>query len=166
MTSLPFAGASYAQPYALWNELAQRIGEMLLASAQVIGHRTGRMAMAGPVPSARDREEFSRMGREKVDAAARSAAAMGRHWLGSGMGRSLGERVWGDWLAVGQAAFACFGSRTPQEAVERQGKLAEALTQLAASLMAFGSAGAQLAESGLKPIHATATANARRLAGA
>jgi hypothetical protein len=67
-----------ALPLVLWTDLAMRTGEMLAASAQVIGHRTGRMARAGPAPNARDRKEFTRMGLEKVAAANESALAMGR----------------------------------------------------------------------------------------
>lgn len=163
MTRSPFPIMLLPQPFALWSELAARMGETLLASAQVIGHRTGRMALAGPLPSASDREEFLLMGREKVDAATHSAAAMGRHWLGSGMGRGLGERVWADWMAVARAAFACLASRSPGEAAGHWRQLADAMARLAASLAELGSVGAQLADRGLKPIHAAATANARRL---
>ncbi len=162
-TDEPSLSASMAQPFALWSELAVNTFEMLLASAQVIGHRTGRMAMAGPLPGERDRGEFALMGREKLDAAAHSAAAMGRQWLVMGMGRHLGERLWSDWLAVAQAAFACFASRTPQQLVDRQARLAQAVSRWMASLTQLGHDGAQIADRGLKPIHAAATANARRL---
>ena len=70
-----------ALPLALWTDLALRTGEMLAASAQVISHRTGRMALAGPAPNARDRKEFTRMVAEKVAAANESAMAMSRHWM-------------------------------------------------------------------------------------
>src|SRR5437763_15150783 len=66
-----------ALPFALWNELALRTGEMLLASAQVIGHRTHRMAKAGHNPGLRDRRAFSRMGLETVEAAGEALWAMG-----------------------------------------------------------------------------------------
>ena len=67
---------SFANPFLIWTDLALKTGEMMLASAQVIGHRTGRMAAAGPKPSARDRREFTLMGEEKIKAAAESAQAM------------------------------------------------------------------------------------------
>jgi hypothetical protein len=46
----------------LWGDLATKTLEMMLASAQVIGRRTGRMALAGDAPNARERREFALMG--------------------------------------------------------------------------------------------------------
>jgi hypothetical protein len=46
-------------PFLIWTHLAFKIGEMMLASAQVIGHRTNRMALGGPTPNARDQREVS-----------------------------------------------------------------------------------------------------------
>ena len=60
---------SFANPFLIWTDLALKTGEMMLASAQVIGHRTGLMAAAGPKPSKRDRREFTLMGQEKIEAA-------------------------------------------------------------------------------------------------
>jgi hypothetical protein len=64
-----------AHPFWIWSELTFKTGEMMLASAQVIGHRTNRMAQAGP-PNARDQREFALMGQEKIAAATESAQAM------------------------------------------------------------------------------------------
>ena len=104
-----YAGYSYLSPFMLWSDLATKTLEMMLASAQVIGHRTGRMALAGPVPNARDRREFALMGQEKIEAGAQSAQAMVAH------------------------------------------------------IMTMSQNATKLAHRGLKPIHAKATANARRL---
>ena len=40
--------------------------ELALAVPEVLAHRLTRLASAGPVPSLRDRREFSRMGGEKI----------------------------------------------------------------------------------------------------
>ena len=56
---------AFANPFLLWTELAWKTGEMMMTSAEVIGHRANRMATAGPVPSLRDRREFTLMGQEK-----------------------------------------------------------------------------------------------------
>src|ERR1700694_4277766 len=66
-------------PFLAWIDLAWKIGEMSMASAQVIAHRTTRMAAAGPMPNARDRQEFTRMGREKIEAATESTRAIAAH---------------------------------------------------------------------------------------
>ena len=59
-----------------WAMLGAQAGEMMLASAQVINHRVGRMAAAKYPLSARDSTEFMRMGTEKMQAAAESMVAM------------------------------------------------------------------------------------------
>lgn len=70
-------------PYALWWQVSLRTWEMLLASSQVIGIRTSRMARAGASPDARDRREFTRMVSEKGQAAQRSGLAMATQWPGA-----------------------------------------------------------------------------------
>jgi hypothetical protein len=51
-------------PFSVWTDVALKTCEMMVASAEVIGHRTGRMAVAGPIPNASDQREFALMGRE------------------------------------------------------------------------------------------------------
>ena len=151
----------FQQQFALWSDLTWKTGEMLAASAQVIGHRTGRIAAAGARPSARDRREFALMGQEKVEAAAASAAAMGREWLA--FGNSAALQAWREALEAGNAALALASSRSVQEWVERHAALARSLGRSATSAGRLSAAGAEIAGRGLAPIHAAATANARRL---
>ncbi len=56
----------------MWSD----VGQMMLDSAQVIAHRTGRMAK--PVHSAADRREFNRMVAEKVAATQEAALIVSR----------------------------------------------------------------------------------------
>ena len=65
-----------ANPFSVWTDLALNTCEMMVASAEVIGHRAGLMAVAGPIPNVSDQREFALMGQEKIDAAAESARAM------------------------------------------------------------------------------------------
>jgi len=109
-----------ALPFMLWTDLALRTGEMLAASAQVIGHRTGRMATAGPSPSARDRKEFTRMGLEKVEAANESALAMSRQLATAQM--QAGFRFWNDMLRLSSAGLKPIHSRATANA-KRLGRL-------------------------------------------
>ena len=152
----------FQEQLALWLDLTWKTAEMFAASAQVIGHRSGRMAAAGPRPSALDRREFALMGQEKLDAAAASAAAMTRQWFAFGNAAAL--QAWRDALAAGNAALALASSRSLQESVERQAALARTLGRSATSVSRLSAAGAHIAGRGLAPIHAAATANARRLA--
>ena len=46
--------------------LSRHTGELAAAVPQVVAHRVGRMMAAGPLPGARDQQEFYRMGAEKV----------------------------------------------------------------------------------------------------
>jgi hypothetical protein len=91
-------------PFVVWSELAMKTGEMMLASAQVIGHRTHRIAKAGATPNARDRREFTLMGREKVEAAHESAFAMGSQI--ARMNSQLGLKAWQDMMAAGSAMLS------------------------------------------------------------
>ena len=50
--------------------------EIAYAVPQIIAHRVSRMALAGPVPSTRDRKEFQLMGTEKLAAVLESWSAM------------------------------------------------------------------------------------------
>ena len=59
-----------------WTTLGLQAGEMMLASAQVINHRLGRMAMAKFPLSPRDSAEFHRMGSEKAAAAMDALVAL------------------------------------------------------------------------------------------
>ena len=147
---------------AAWADLALKTSEMMLASAHVIGHRTRRMASAGPLPNARDQREFKLMGQEKVDAAGESARAMG-HQL-SHLNLRSGLDVWNDTLSAGQAAMSVASSRTVGEAVRRQAQLRRAIKRAGGSAAVLSNATVQVARRGLEPIHAKATANAKRLA--
>ena len=153
--------SSLQQQAALWTDLALQTGEMLAASAQVISLRTGRMAVAGPVPSARDQREFALMAQEKFDAAGASAAAMAGQWLSIGSG--FGAQVWHDLFQAGIALLSLASSCTVQQSVDRQAELARTLKRSAASASRLGTIGARIAHRGLQPIHAAATANAQRL---
>jgi hypothetical protein len=148
-------------PFMLWNDLALRTGEMLVASAQVIGHRTRRMAMAGHSPTPRDRREFTRMGMEKVEAANESVWAMGRHL--TTMNAEIGTRAWKDMMAAATAWMSLVASRNLPQAIERQARLLHTMSESAASATKLSDATVRMTRRGLGPIHSRATANARRL---
>jgi hypothetical protein len=153
--SLPFA------PLMPWSALAMQTAEMMLASVQVIGHRTGRMALAGPAPNPRDRREFALMWREKVEASAQSAQAMASHLMT--WNQQLGAQAFNNLLRSTSAFMALVNSRTPGQLFARQAALARALGQSAVSMADVSKSATKLAHRGLKPLHAKATANAKRL---
>ena len=153
---------SYFFPFMLWSDLATMTLEMMLASAQVIGHRTGRMARAGPAPNARDRREFALMGQEKLDAGVASASAMAAQLMT--LNPLLGPRAVQHMMAGTAAFMSLAASRTAGQAMARHAKLVRTMTQSAATTTQLSSAAARLARRGLVPIHSRATANAKRLA--
>ena len=157
-----YLGYSYFLPFMLWSDLATKTLEMMLASAQVIGHRTGRMALAGPAPNARDRREFALMGQEKIEAGVQSAQAMAAHTMS--MSQPWGALALRHLLRSSAAFMSLATSRTPSQLIARQAALARALGQSAVSMADVSKSATKLAHRGLKPIHAKATANAKRLA--
>jgi hypothetical protein len=148
-------------PLLAWSNLAWKFGEMSMASAQVIAHRTTRMAAAGSRPSARDKKEFTRMGQEKFDAAAESAQAVGAQLLALNL--QFGARVFRHMVTGGAAMLSLAASRDAGQFVARQAKLAQVVGQSAATAAEMSHSTVRLATRGMKPIHARATANARRL---
>ena len=155
-------GYSTFSPFLLWSDLAMKTADMMLASAQVIGHRTGRMALAGPAPNARDRREFALMGQEKIEASAQSARAMAAHMIATS--HRSGTQAFQSMLRSTAAFMSLANSRTPAQMIARQAAFARVLGQSAVSLADVSKSATKLAHHGLKPIHATATANAKRLA--
>ncbi|MFP5404992.1 MAG: polyhydroxyalkanoate granule-associated phasin [Gammaproteobacteria bacterium] len=154
---VPDPFASFGQ----WTELALKASEMMVASSQVIAHRTQRMAQAGPLPNERDQREFSLMAQEKLDAARESSQAMATQMLSSN--QRLGMRAYNQMLASATAMMSLASSSTPAESAARQARLARAVARSAATGTAMSRAAARVASRGLDPIHSRATANAKRL---
>lgn len=71
---------------------AAKLADIGIAAPQVVAHRVARMAAAGPVPSARDRQEFTTMVVEKQIAFTQSWLAMGMEML------RLQQRLFWVWM--------------------------------------------------------------------
>jgi hypothetical protein len=67
-------------PSMLWMSWASKLGEMLLASAQVITHRGAMMRSARGRPSPAQAGEFTLMGAEKLEAFSLSALHAMQGW--------------------------------------------------------------------------------------
>ena len=149
-------------PVLQWSELANQATEMMLASAQVISHRTGRMATAGPAPSADDLDEFSLMTQEKFEAAAESSLSVAAHCL------QLNQQLWTQMLAQMQDAMTAMVSAATSsnlaESMTHQATLITAMSPSGDAHTQLSNAAADLTRRALDPIHARATANAERLA--
>ncbi len=154
--------SAFGNPFFIWTELAMRNTEMMLASAQVIGHRVQLMAAAGHNPSVSDQREMSLMVNEKTAAVAESTMAMA-----SGMAKMNFQfamqalmqmsRMWAGMFAIGM-------SRTPAHSLETQTNLLTGnFARSVAASSRLSESTAELAHKALKPIHRRATANAKRL---
>jgi hypothetical protein len=152
----------YANPFVTWTSLAWKTTEMMVNSGQVIGQRLAGMALAGPAPSLRDRREMALMGREKIEAGAESAYAMG--WYLLTLNQQLAALAMKQMLSGTSAMMSVASSRTAAESLSRQTKLmGDAMTHTAATASHLSSSTARLAHRGLKPISTRARRNAKRL---
>jgi hypothetical protein len=151
-----------ADPFLLWSTLAFKTGEMLMASAQVISHRTGRIALAGANPGARDRREFTRMGQEKIEAATESAVAIALRTMT--LNQQLGILAFTQFAGIASRMMALAAGGTPSRSGKRQSDFVHAtLANSSATAFRLSDSIAHLVHHGLKPIHSRATGNARRL---
>jgi hypothetical protein len=134
---------------------------MSTAAAQVVAHRTPRIVAAAGNPNARDRREFALMGREKLDAAAHSAYAVGsKLWR---LNYRSGTQMWLAMLTASTDILSLAASRTPSQVAARQAKLARTLRGAAPSAASVSAVTASLMRAALKPAHSRATQNAKRL---
>lgn len=120
---------------SVWLQSAQ----LAAAVPQVVAHRVSRMALAGAVPSARDRKEFDLMSSEKLAAATASWQAMAAATLRSN--QAMAHAMTSFWWAA---------------AAGRAPSLAAPMRQSALGALA-------VLGSGLAPVRRTAVANAKRL---
>lgn len=134
---VPQMPALPALPAAATGDLIRQMTEMTFSVPFVVNHRLTRMALAGPNPSARDRQEFMTMGREKVTAFQQSWLAM--MWAGASISQDLMAAGLGWWLAPWAAAPASRAMEVMHHAPMK------------------------VASAGLKPVSRRAGANARRL---
>ena len=114
------------------------MAELSFAVPQVIAHRLARLAMAGHVPSVRDKKEFELMVAEKKGAFDQSWQAMTSEAIRANQALSV-SLFKAFWLSNG---------RLPSGSVVAAGVHRAALGVMA---------------KGLEPVHRTAVANAKRL---
>jgi hypothetical protein len=157
-----FSSPRLFNPLMLWVDVALKTQEMLLSSGSVIQIRSERMAKAGLSPSDVDLAEFQLMSHEKLAAASESGAAMANQIHTTQF--ALMNRAVKHWLGGGVALFSLATSVTPAQAVTHAEAFSSATARSAEALSQLSSAGARIVQRGLKPIHAKATSNARRLA--
>jgi hypothetical protein len=150
-------------PFAALLALTTTTAEMLLASGQVIGHRTGRMLALGP-KTADDQREFELMGSEKIAAIVDSSKSMVSLWMT--MCDAVAGRMFSAQQKMAVALSSLASSRTPGEAMACQMSLSNAVTDSSFGAAQLADDAIQLVGRGLAPFHSAALANAKRLRSA
>lgn len=146
----------------LWLDVGLKTSEMLLSAGSVIQIRSERIARAGLTPSEVDLVEFQLMGQEKLAAAGESGAAIAAQLHTTQF--ALVNRALKHWLGGGLALFSLATSSSPAQAAGHAEAFGSAAVRSAEIVSQLSAASARIVQRGLKPIHAKATANARRLA--
>ena len=147
-------------PFTAWTRLAFRTGEMMLSAAEVIAHRTTRIAASGMLPHPQDRAEFARMGQEKVDAAIECAGALARHAVEDPW--RAATHAWQDAWGLGLDLMALASSATPAQALHRHTLVMKRLGRASGAERATSSA-LMLSDRMLAPLHRRTAANVKRL---
>lgn len=153
---------SLANPFLTWTSLALKTSEMMLASAQVISHRTSRMMLAGVNPSVRDRREFTLMGQEKIEAATESIQAVATRMMVLPM--QLSALLFRQMMSGASSMSAL--TLGPAAVLSTKGQMAlmqDTLTRSTTMATQVSGSLARLVQHGIKPIHSRATSNAERL---
>jgi len=146
-----------SNPFGLWTDLMFATGEMMIASAEVIGHRTGRMSAAQLPLSAKDEKEFTLMVQEKAEAGQEAALALAE--AATHAATQMAMTVPAQMM---EAAWGLASSRTVPQFLEAQMKLGQALVEpLTGHDLAH--AAVRAGHAAVKPYHSRATANAKRL---
>lgn len=101
------------------------------------------------------------MGSEKIAASVLSAAALIKESAPARM--SNGLRTFARMLESTTALMALGASQNTRQFLARQAKFTEALSRLTVSAVDLSNSTARVASRGIKPIHARAVANAKRL---
>ena len=142
---------------------AARAGQELLeASGDVIARRMGIVADAMRDPAKADMRELALMGSEKVEAL-NASARIGMTGA-MALARTAQAAATRETAAAGQALDAVMKATSPVEAMTAQGVwAASAWTRSMQDGWAMGAALLKLQTDALQPIHAAATANAKRL---
>ena len=135
-------------PFKMWSEMmraGRMVGETMVAANDVVASRGETIAAAARDPLGADTNELSRMVTEKGSAFSRAGSSLAGDWM----------TMQGDMMRQAQAIGAvCLSGRMPSPA----------------AATAIANRGARLSQSALtsgikalRPIHAMATANRRRL---
>ena len=119
--------------------VAAKMWQVATAVPVVMSHRIARMAVAGPLPQARDRKEFRRMASEKVEAFGESVTNMAFETFR--VNQELASQALGQWWRLWTNPLSVPTLVMPQ----------------------WGRQASRVFAKGFSPVHRRVTANAKRL---
>jgi hypothetical protein len=152
----------FLSPFMAWSRLMTTTGEMFVASAQVISHRTLRMALASPAPSERDQREFALMGREKAEVALESARAAGLQL--QTIGQQFAMLAFKQMMSTSASLMSIAASRNPTQTVALQSKLLrDSVNNTVTTAAKLSGSSARIAQHALHPVRKRVSKNAVRL---
>lgn len=152
----------FANPFSAWENLATQTCEMLFASSQVIGYRSGNIARAASTLNQADQRELSLMRQEKIEAISESAQLTSEQWLQEG--RHFNAMAFSQLTDGVERMLALALCPDPHRSrVLHFDWVESVLTAQAAASSCIGDSMAHVAQSALQPLHQRAVANARRL---
>ena len=134
--------------HASVQNLATKSLELSLAAPQVVAQRVTRMMTAGPNPSARDQQEFMRMGNEKV-------VAFYESWMG--MWGQAYQSYWQAAASMMAAPQLLTPSTNNPFAPFGVGKATKRIVKQQVNAVT------DVLNAGISPVHAKAVSNAKRL---
>jgi hypothetical protein len=153
---------SIAYPFLAWSRFALSVGQMAASSAEVIAHRTGRVAFSCFNPAVSDQRELALMAQEKQDAARESLQGMVMPMFG--LWQQAGILAQRQMWASALSAMSIASSSTPAQFADRQAKAAgEAVRNSTVAAANISRSTATIARRALKPIHGRVKANVKRL---
>ena len=129
----------------------------MLASAEVIGHRTGRMSTAQLPLSAKDQKEFTLMVQEKAEAGQEAAFALAEQ-----AARAATQMAMTVPAQMMEAAWGMASSRTVPQFLEAQMKLGQAMVEPLTS-HDLADVAVRAGQAAVEPYRRRAKANAKRL---
>jgi hypothetical protein len=152
---------SFGNPFSLWTKVALNTAQMMLDAAQIIGYRTARMSPGG-TPLGFDARARELMGREKIEAAVESAAAIFARM--ASLNQQLALLAFKEAVARTTAVMLLTTRRITADSIAQQSNLVnDTMATSAVALSRASGAGAQIAQHALNPIRVRTSRNLKRL---
>ena len=142
-------------PVTLWWQTWLKAAETMIAAPQVVAHRTARMAHASPAPNRSDQRELATMGVEKVVAFSQAGLNAASELVA--FQQQMANAALHQWWVMANLF-------NPLTACTAPWRVMNAPVELLSARHRALSITPRVAHGAVKPIHAKATSNARRLA--